>query len=195
MYYIPLKMSETDYEKFINKSVVKRNFDRFSNKSFCISNPYFYKVCRYGREFYYYILSTYSFYLSKHIYEKYRGIWMNKVNILDLSESDGDLLRHFRKMGCNVYSREKQSNLSLELDKLQHCENHVNSFSNADDIKYDIAFISGTSIEQIKNISFNYNCELVVGIIHEKFFEDKYDMTFMSFDGEFIGIHEFFPSK
>lgn len=152
--FMPLRISMTDYESFLNIEAFHKLENYIHKKEIAAlhcthMHPYLYqfqaKKPIYSLDY----VSWITDYLAREIFEKKKKLDFHSLSVLDLSSDDGRISRHLYKMGCSVV-REKacgDEELIKELDSLFYCDRKV---SQSPFDTYDIV----VSFHQEKQIDF-----------------------------------------
>ena len=82
--YVPLKISKTDYESYVNEEEVRRVIDYIENNNLdltsVISNPYFLRYPTLNNEFYYNLLFMCSNYMSQRMFDEEGNVDFNTLD-------------------------------------------------------------------------------------------------------------------
>lgn len=124
MQYIPVNISQEDYEDFLNhkqicvfKDYIKKN----NIKEFFapIPHPYFYEYGYVAENYCSVCLSKIGNFISEFVFYKYGSYYFEKIKILECIFDQGSLGRHLSLMGMNVYRAEfVNQELTQKIDDL-----------------------------------------------------------------------------
>lgn len=131
--YVPLRISEKDFEAWINEATflkVKQTLERNAIHELCapIPHPYFYQYPCESKEFYFNLFYAITYYLANELYTQYRSLLFEGLRILCICDDLGYLERHLIKMGCKVdcVNKEEDKDVLEKLQNLFYClQNHT----------------------------------------------------------------------
>lgn len=161
LYYIILKITEEDYKKFLNeRAVISINYliqNNLLSIKAPIPNPYFYYY-KPSLNFYYQILSAIVTFISRNLFEQYKEVNFENLNILDVFENNF-LAANFLKMGADVSVLNCiQNNETTEvLNKVQFIDkdSFKNRYKNSK--KYNYVIVSNVLMDLFEEHSKNIN--------------------------------------
>lgn len=134
--YIPLKITKTDYAKFVHESEVESTIQLLEDvkKDVMIPHPFFYRG-EYKDRNEYHFLTWFAQYFGKKLYYENNKIWFEKLNIIDYTNDFGNFARFCERLGCRVQRRGSLELLEEQLNRLFYTnridyEAQINSVEN-----------------------------------------------------------------
>lgn len=161
--YFPLKISEEDFEAWVNREALSKFINKFSEMDLpeChapVEHPYFYDMKCDNHTFYYRILSSFVYQIALQQYEVERSIALEQNGgvIISLND-DGYMARNLQKYGmrvevCNKSILAEMLN-ELLLVKEQQAQNATYAI---------IEYKFGTEISYRELIERNLDCMVVI---------------------------------
>lgn len=122
MQYLPIEISNADYEIFINQEVcnkVVNYLETISEKVFApISHPFFYRMQCQAPDYLYVWLFSITRLLSKYVYEVQKNVEFESYTVLDALNDDGTTGRFMDYIGYKVKRLFAETPLCTLLDQL-----------------------------------------------------------------------------
>lgn len=139
-YKIPLKVTNQDYEAFLNKNCLQDVKKQILTKPACeifVPHPYFYRTAGILDTYHYGVLSAIIGILSEKLYRIYERMPFEKLTILDETGDHGIFAAYFSRMGSRVIRKSFPENkdLSTAIWKLGHVPGRVQEYENLSQIR------------------------------------------------------------
>lgn len=167
--YLPLKISESDYEKFLNNAEIDNTMRimQKTGKEAVISHPCFYRgMLMRERDEYQFFLWFARYYGRKTYYETDK-VNLENISILDWSDDFGNFARFGNRIGCKVKRMLNPEPLESQLNCLFN--ETINYNSKIDNMKGNIICLSSDNLDIIdKNLWHFPNTWIIRNISRDK---------------------------
>lgn len=153
--FLPTKISKTDYKTFLALPDAETlNNDLQENAvtelKLPIPHPYFYKYPCLSNEYYYKMISYFSFFIARNLYFPDKQLNWKNLNIMEISENPYSILNHFSRMGCNAYHVSRRKFSDNMYQKVLHCHNIIElTFEQAASVPVDYLFVESNNEKEI----------------------------------------------
>lgn len=161
--YIPLKISLSDEEKWLNSVKAEKLFNKLeaigiASITYSIDNPYFYRYLNCSGALWNNVLSKIVCQLSEYLYDRYKTVSFEKIRVLNLYNDNKYILRYLFKMGARVVDLVDNDDIENDIDELLHC--NYSPLRKEEDIFYDLLIAKSVSSDIIANREIkNIICE------------------------------------
>jgi hypothetical protein len=146
--YIPLKITELDYESYLNQTVVMEITEYLIRENamelpYPVWHPYLANIPYCPNSNFYNIFCKFAQWLSKNLYRDRDKIGYYGISVLDDTDILVPFSRCLSKLGCAVERSKSANTFDLLVDKLYHV--NIGPQTNQ---KYDVVIAYGENIEQ-----------------------------------------------
>lgn len=154
--FLPTKIRRKDYHAFLSLSdaeLLNRDLqgNAVTELAIPIPHPYFYRYPCMANEYYYKMISEYSFFIARNLYFPEKQLCWEKLNIMEISELPYGILNHFSRMGCHAYRVGHKKYSENIYNKVLHSYNIIElDIEQAASIKVDYLFVESNDIKMLK---------------------------------------------
>lgn len=118
--YIPLRISQNDYESFANRKYAEEIAKNLYNlKGECIvPNPFFYRGTFVRDRGNHNFLLWFTGYYAEKLYRKYGRVDFSKLSVMDLEQDYGHMSRYLNRIGIKVQRMNNKDKIEQQLNRL-----------------------------------------------------------------------------